>query len=361
MVAKLQRRPAAARTASATLSKGRSACPTRAARQGFRRRCLRLRHVRIQCDSGDMLVKVGGSSAPVVEAPHINRHFGLGEQLDSWALARSTFHREGIVVLRGLIPAGLVRGARRRILRELAEAGALEPKAPRDEARVAAACLAGDRPLPSLLRRLDVQQLPLVLRVLEHPALARAAAALLGVEEAATTAYKWLRAVPPGTFTGPHMDRAYVGASSDRLTIWVPLGSVPARARGPGALCWIPRSHVDPAVVDRFRHYQRAGADGERSGWLAPDPGGLELPAGCGSGWQSVDFAAGDAAVFGMDLLHTTVPNQTHSFRLSCDTRWQPLGAPAGDVPVGPWRRAAGSFARSRGDAPEVVVSDGLQ
>ena len=33
-------------------------------------------------------------------------------------------------------------------------------------------------------------------------------------------------------------------------------------------------------------------------------------------------------AIFGMDLLHTTVPNGTQSFRLSCDTRWQPLEAP---------------------------------
>ena len=27
---------------------------------------------------------------------------------------------------------------------------------------------------------------------------------LLGVDEAETTAYKWLRAVPPSMFTGPH-------------------------------------------------------------------------------------------------------------------------------------------------------------
>ena len=32
-------------------------------------------------------------------------------------------------------------------------------------------------------------------------------------------------------------------------------------------------------------------------------------------------------AIFGMDLLHTTLPNGTRSFRISCDTRWQPLEA----------------------------------
>ncbi len=38
--------------------------------------------------------------------------------------------------------------------------------------------------------------------------------------------YKWLRAVPPDAFTGPHMDRAYVGSSLRRLTAWIPLGDV---------------------------------------------------------------------------------------------------------------------------------------
>ena len=129
--------------------------------------------------------------------------------------------------------------------------------------------------MPSLLRRLDIQALPeastpplplnsqsaitsdshlkdsyrsggQVLAVLEHANLFEATASLLQVEEVrsgafgfvmsqvsvilkllqvVTTAYKWLRAVPPTTYTGPHMDRAYVGEGR-RLTAWIPFGPV---------------------------------------------------------------------------------------------------------------------------------------
>ncbi|CAK0866091.1 unnamed protein product [Prorocentrum cordatum] len=111
----------------------------------------------------------------------------------------------------------------------------------------------------------------------------------------------------------------------------------------------------------RFRDYRRAGGDGERSGWLAPDPGLLELPP-ASRGWHSTDFAAGDVAVFGMDLLHTTVPNTTRSFRLSCDTRWQPAAAPPpAGVTVGPWRREARLRAAAAAAArrPSEPASDG--
>jgi len=256
----------------------------------------------------------------------------------AWAAtARDILRAEGLVVLRGLLPSGLVRAARGACLRALDRGGALDPDWPLDDARVAQECMEGVREPPSLLRRLDVQQLPAVLRVLEHTALFSAAAQMLGVDEVVTTAYKWLRAVPPGKFTGPHMDRAYVGAGA-RLTAWVPLGDVSAEPGGSGALCWVPGSHVEPAVVERFRDHQSAGADGERSGWLAPDPGELRLPPSA-RGWRSADFAPGDVAFFGMDLLHTTVPNGSGSFRLSCDTRWQSADIPTHAGPnVGPWR-----------------------
>ncbi len=44
-------------------------------------------------------------------------------------------------------------------------------------------------------------------------------------------------------------------------------------------------------------------------------------------------------AIFGMDLLHSTLPNGRQAFRLSCDTRWQPLDEePPQGVQTGPWR-----------------------
>eukprot|EP00928_Gymnodinium_smaydae_P064664 TRINITY_DN47949_c0_g1_i1.p1 TRINITY_DN47949_c0_g1~~TRINITY_DN47949_c0_g1_i1.p1 ORF type:complete len:338 (-),score=25.56 TRINITY_DN47949_c0_g1_i1:17-1030(-) len=290
-----------------------------------------VRYVHAPCGNGGLSVQVGGATAPEVKVT------ASASGPNSWiSQAREILQREGLVILRGLLPVGVVKSARRTILRELALSHALQVGFSLDTARVADDCLEGRLEMPSLLRRLDIQRSPSVLSVLEHPALFSATASLLATDEVVTTAYKWLRAVPPGKFTGPHMDRAYVG-TGQRLTAWLPLGNVAAGPGGTGSLCWVPGSHVDTEIVRTYQSYQRAGADGERSGWLAADPGCLQLPVN--SHWRSADFAMGDVAIFGMDLLHTTVPNDSKSFRLSCDTRWQPVGAPMPEVAVGPWRQ----------------------
>lgn len=290
----------------------------------------RAKRVKISCKGGTMVAEVGGTSSPEVNMLPASRRMQK-----TWDQASSFLAEEGLVLLRGLLPKRTVLQARRLLLQELKVANALDSRRPPDEAKVSKECLAGKQPMPSLLGRLDVQSQPAVLKVLEHPNLFAATARLLGTDKVVTTAYKWLRAVPPGCFTGPHMDRAYVGAGK-RLTAWVPFGPVEAKQKGLGVLAWIPGSHRSTALVEKYKEYHRAGADGERSGWLAPDPGALELPEGCF--WRSTNFEPGDVAVFAMDLLHTTVPNGTKSFRLSCDTRWQPADDPPGEVPVGPWR-----------------------
>lgn len=101
------------------------------------------------------------------------------------------------MVLRGLLPAALVRTARARLLRELSAAKVLRPGAALDSAMVAPGCLEGEVPMPSLLRRLDLQALPEVLAVLEHENLFEATANILQVDEVVTTAYKWLRRCRP--------------------------------------------------------------------------------------------------------------------------------------------------------------------
>lgn len=276
------------------------------------------RELHIDCEHGTVVVNVANPSP---------------SEVSSWPEAREVLQTEGLVLLRKLLPPRVVQKARRRLLAELADLGVL---AESDEAILSDGCLQGEVPMPSLLRRLDLQALPEVRAVLEHAALFDATARLLETDEVVTTCYKWLRAVPPGAFTGPHMDRAYVGASQCRLTAWIPLGDVRCGQKELGSLCWLPGSHRKPQVVQRFKDYQQAGSDGERSGWLAADPAALELPEGCR--WESAHFAEGDVAIFGMDLLHSTLPNGSGAFRLSCDTRWQPLDAPPPEVATGPWR-----------------------
>ncbi|CAK9008425.1 unnamed protein product [Durusdinium trenchii] len=281
------------------------------------------RWMRVRCAEGNVVVRMGGLS----EVPK-----GVAKP---WSHARRVLEKQGLVLLRGLLPKDAVACARTRLLTELKQL-----KAVGAGAELSPECAEGEVPMPSLLRRLDLQALPEVQAVLEHAALFDATARLLQTDEVVTTCYKWLRAVPPKAFTGPHMDRAYVGAGP-RLTAWIPLGDVRCGQEELGALCWVPGSHRDPQITERFKDYDRAGSDGERSGWLASDPAALALPSGCH--WESTHFDAGDVAVFGMDLLHTTLPNGQNSFRLSCDTRWQPLDAPPPPpgVITGPWKTAA--------------------
>jgi len=253
--------------------------------------------------------------------PEVRPHCG-------WLLdAQRCLAAEGIVICRSLIPEVTVRRAREHILDALSdfvEPGTL--------ARTSRDCFETGV-FPSLLSRVDLQNAPLVSAVLEHPTLFRVAEALLGANEAVTTSFKWLRAVPPGKFTGVHMDRVYVGAGQ-KLTAWVPLGNVPTSH---GSLQWVPRSHENVVFQSVFSDYQSVGGDGTASGWLADGAEQFRPPDGVGDfAWHTTDFAAGDVAFFGMNLLHCTGPNRSGDFRISCDTRWQAASAPEGQV--GPWR-----------------------
>jgi hypothetical protein len=88
---------------------------------------------------------------------------------------------------------------------------------------------------------------------------------------AMTTAYKWLRAVAGGEFTGVHTDRVFLGGGSGRLvTAWIPLGDVRV---ADGALMVAAGSHADATFAGVRRTYgaSAAGADGANSGWLTDD------------------------------------------------------------------------------------------
>ena len=56
-----------------------------------------------------------------------------------------------------------------------------------------------------------------------------------------TYAYKWLRAVGCGEFTGAHFDSVYMGrGSQDLMTAWIPLGDIDVEQ---GTLCVCPGTH----------------------------------------------------------------------------------------------------------------------
>lgn len=87
----------------------------------------------------------------------------------------------------------------------------------------------------------EIARLESVRRVLEHWRLFQLFGALFGDEAVGTLAFKWLRAVARGQFTGVHVDRVYVCQHTARmLTAWIPLGDVPTQL---GGIAVCERSH----------------------------------------------------------------------------------------------------------------------
>jgi ectoine hydroxylase-related dioxygenase (phytanoyl-CoA dioxygenase family) len=269
------------------------------------------------------------------------RHSPLLDSTPLWhanpaALALRLRH-QGYVFLRGVVPAQLVADARSSVLAQLAAEvpGALAPGGADAQAGSVAA---------GLLGRPHVAKLPTVAALLEHSALFALAAAVLAtpVGEVATCAYKWLRAVSPGEFTGVHCDVRYV--SGDIVTLWIPIGDVPLHMGG----LLIAHGSNRLTSFSRLRStylHSPLGADGAASGWLCASAAGLdahmaaagqELPQ-----WHGGDVYAGDVVVLAPTTWHVTVPNATSQLRISCDTRWQASSGKK-DARLTTWTNAGG-------------------
>ena len=99
--------------------------------------------------------------------------------------AAQRLRADGYLLCRDLLPREDVLAARAAILRE---------RSPR---------------CPSLLDRQDIAALPEVRRVLESCRIKTVLQRVCGEAAFAPVAFKWLRAVGPGLFTGVHMDKVY--------------------------------------------------------------------------------------------------------------------------------------------------------
>ena len=121
------------------------------------------------------------------------------------AVLREHFKQDGYLLIRGAVPVELVKQARAAVLSSLSDMGQL---------RVGRAVEDGIQQSENtarvgLIDKQQVAQLPAVSAMLECSALAQLAKTVIGVNGAtsmATPAYKWLRAVARGEFTGAAND-----------------------------------------------------------------------------------------------------------------------------------------------------------
>ncbi|KAI8613321.1 hypothetical protein BC830DRAFT_1051637, partial [Chytriomyces sp. MP71] len=137
--------------------------------------------------------------------------------------------------------------------------------------------------------------------------------------------HAWLRAASKGLCTGPHVDRVYLGAGSERiLTVWMPLMDVPVDK---GALCVALGSHASESFERLRKEYGAVPASREGGRRKYRPNGERDLYEHCdndddGIHWLTMDFQMGDIAIFGLDLLHMTLNNATDRWRISIETRW---------------------------------------
>lgn len=150
------------------------------------------------------------------------------------------------------------------------------------------------------------------------------------------------------------------------MTCWIPLGETPLDL---GGLAMLEGSH-DPNGPFRKLHATYGALDVERdglqgSGWFTEDPLEISARFAPDATWRAcATYAAGDAVVFGLGLLHMSTANLTDRVRLSADVRWQPrsekvdpryVGAVDAADRVASGRVSIGDLKRRWGFAPFVA------
>ena len=315
------------------------------------------------------------------------------------ARLRETLRRDGYALLRGFLDARDVESARAVALEALMASKPdlfllEDPGGAKEKDLKKQGLLRPDARALGLLARQDVAARAEVRRVTECDALFDVAARVLFSDDgdtglskertkrtkrassppsprlAMTTAYKWLRAVAGGEFTGVHTDRVFLGGGSGRLvTAWIPLGDVRV---ADGALMVAAGSHADATFAGVRRTYgaSAAGADGANSGWLTDDAAEVldvarrlnrsfanretrgaanrsEENVADTIDWRTCDFQSGDVVLLALDVVHMSLTNVSGEeakngngaarARVSVDTRWQPEGDDP-DPRVRAWR-----------------------
>lgn len=263
--------------------------------------------------------------------PHLGELEDANGSLGDPAALRGRLDRDGYLLLRGLQDRDLVLQARRELVATLRAEGVADPAGgPLDCVPAPGAggqFRGGDNRLSAC---------PSFRAVVESERIRRLMEVLHG-GEALTFAYKWLRVVGPGDFTGAHYDVVYMGRGSPGLlTVWTPFGDL---GYGHGPLAVVPGSHRAEGFAPVRATYGRMDVDRDRvGGHFADDP--LDVTKRYGGRWATTAFRAGDVLVFGMHLMHMSLVNTSREFRLTADTRWQKAGDPvderwAGAVPKG--------------------------
>jgi hypothetical protein len=160
--------------------------------------------------------------------------------------------------------------------------------------------------------------------VINGPEITRVMEEIFG-EKATHFSFAWLRAMQSGKASPIHIDHPYMNrGTKNLLTCWCPIGPV---GLDEGTLYVLEDSHNWNDIKDQFE-----GLDVDRDknsvGHIEATP--LDLVKKKQSRFLTTSFSPGDCLIFGMFTVHGSFDNNSclGRIRLSCDTRFQPIGQP---------------------------------
>lgn len=249
-----------------------------------------------------------------------NEILGDGEAL------RARIEEDGYLLIRNLRPREQVLELRRQILERMAAQGLLAPDTPlmdgviNPDAHAAAST--------SVRNKEELRTSPGLRPLVREGEVMRFFENFLGGAPR-TFDFEWLRVAGAGAESAIHCDVVFMGRGTKRLyTCWTPLGDV-SLDMGPVVLGL--GSHRLEKVK---RTYGACDVDRDLiQGWLSKDP--VELSEKYGIRWASTTFAAGDALIFNMYLLHASLANTSNKYRISVDARYQLAAEPVDERWVG--------------------------
>lgn len=258
---------------------------------------------------------------------------------------RARLAADGYLLIRGFHDRERVLSARMDFLRKLQAMGRLDPNAPLEEGRISEDNKGGMWGGSSEDLQADF---PHFLDVVNHPSVMNFFDRLLD-GKSMTYDFKWPRAIAHGGNTGAHYDVVYMGRGTKNVyTMWTPFGDTPLEM-GTLAMC-LGSQHYDK--IKQTYGKMDVDRDNVATGWFSEDP--VEIVDTYGGQWATTAFEAGDAIIFGMYIMHTSLNNSTNRFRISSDTRYQLASEPVDERWVG--RKPIGHYAW--GQKPMKSVAD---
>ena len=234
---------------------------------------------------------------------------------------RDRLRRDGYLFIRGLLPAETIATVRRRLLRQAAAGGWLDPDSP-VEAGIAnqqAACKDPEERYMQVFRHLWCDEA--LHRLRTHPTVLALFTRIFGEPALAHPMFVQRNIFPQADgfdfTTGEHQDRVHIGGATS-YALWMPLGDCP---REKGALAVAAGSHRGGILPTK----------------VGSGAGGMDIAVPIPGTWVTGGFRAGDALIFQDVTVHKALPNRSREIRMSFDARYQPASQPIADTNMVPY------------------------